>query len=116
MKQSSVRFASDEFITWADDTFAEPLDAIEELGGSWELFEFDALPDAALLIIEHHNGFTPVNIRRDRHTTRADTGSLRGFGSRFDTDSGTRGETQRRAFMAGLRGLFGHTREERRVA
>ncbi len=116
MRQSSVHFADADFIEWFDNAFAEVVDVIEECGGAWEILTFDALPDAALLIIEHHNGFTPVNIRRDRHTTRADTGSLRGFGARFDTDSGSRGEPQRRAFMAALRGIFGHTREERRVA
>lgn len=115
MQQSSIRFASDEFVDWLSNELAEPIRLIEECDGSWEAFEFANAPDVGLVVIEREGGLiTTCRVQRFKQKSRADTGAMFGFGSRYSSGGvSAKLEAQREEFLEAMRKNLSHVAKQR---
>ncbi len=118
MQQSSIRFASDEFVDWLSNELAEPIRLIEECGGSWEAFEFANAPDIGLVIIEREGGLVSTcRVQRFSQRNRVDTGAMFGFGARYSSGGNSaKLEAQREEFLEAMRRNLSYQPAQKRAA
>jgi hypothetical protein len=115
MQQSSIRFASDEFIDWLSNELSQPIRLIEECGGSWEAFEFANAPDIGLVIIEREGGLVSTcRVQRFKQKSRGDTGAMFGFGARYSSGGVSATiEAQRQEFLSSMRRNLSYVAKQR---
>ena len=118
MQQSSIKFASDEFVAWVSAEFAEPVSVIEECGGAWECFEFGDAPGVAMMVVERSGGLiTSLRIQRFGQRNCVDTGALHGFGSRYASGGvSAKIEAQREEFLSSMRRNLSYQPAQKRAA